>query len=514
MRPTRTIFYTFILYLWLCLSVSVAYAARIVAPHTVTLFPQSAQLAVTQHLAPSEALTFYLPEQAAPDTFSLTVPGYTVADIRWERITGTIGASEEELKQKFELALQAARQAAARKASLETRIALWQTTRSSMNSTAELELLDAAMQQRLTDLYVELAQAEEASSMLEKKLKKWKKKLKKQLWSVTAYLTSSPIKPITAHYTYLTSNCGWNPVYTLHAMPEKNSVEFRYTASLWQNMGFPWKNVQLAIATLPPNIGLAPPVLPEWNIRKERTYPSPLLKNSSMDIAEIDQAEELAAKAPRTSHQKMPPKRELATTYARWDLGTMSLPSGGELRAAVLNETWAAEFLYTTRPARSPAAFLTANVTLPTARVLPSGMATLIVDNATTGSRRFTLAGKEETLHFGNDPLVSATMNLQKQQASSGGYIFNKKQVLNWAWNIVISNARTKPVRVEVQDAAPRLRVGGELVLQSTPKPHLDEKSYQYLWNIEVPAASEEQIIHRVTATVPTMEPLDAGRLR
>ncbi|MFV0423603.1 mucoidy inhibitor MuiA family protein [Oleidesulfovibrio sp.] len=490
---------------------SAALPPRPAEPSQVILFPQSAQLSVQQTVQASDSFTLFLPQQADQDSLSLKVGGNTVTDINWQRVPvaaapPATAAIEERLKK----AEQALAEVRATEKSIEARIDLWSDPRSALNNVAEVERLNAAMEKRLTALYAERATLEPLIDKRKQEVKEIREELKnatggaEHMWLVTASLAKPVNKAVPVEYTYTASGCGWAPAYTLHARPDKGTVLFTYAATLWQRLGMDWTNTRLAIATMPPRTGLTPPALPDWDIEQRVPRPEPRMKVAMMMADAAPEAAEMAAPTA--------PVREMASTYAIWQLGSVSLAAGKELRIPIVDETWKAEFVYTIRPARSPRAFLTARVTLPEARLLPPGVATMIVDNATAGTRRLEFAGTEETFHFGSDPLVTATMNLQKQQEGTKGFI-GKKQVFDWAWDITIANARSAAVNVEVQDAAPRLRMKDmELELTSSPAPELDKEEHIYVWKLQIPAQSETAINHNVTVTAPADVQIDTGR--
>lgn len=479
-------------------------------PFKVTLFPQSARIEVLQTLPAENSLTLFLPHQADPESLTLNISGNTVTAMEWVLTDGQAGPAAAAVKEQLLQARAALARTQGRKTAIEARIAMWSQPRPAVGGTAELERLDKAMTEHLSAL---LPEAEETDRLLEKQqaaVHELEARLNnatggsEKVWAVTAQLHTPASGQVTAQYAYTATGCGWQPLYTLHAVPGKNVVEFSYAAALRQGLGTDWNNVRLAVATLPPRAGLAPPPLPRWNIGPVQQQTVQLRK--AVMMAADAAPENMLAAAPEAA------ERSLASTYAVWNLGTVSLAAGGSRQVPVLNETWQAAYVYTVRPARSPRAFLTARVTMPETRLLPAGQATMLVDGATAGRQRLEFAGTEETFHFGSDPLVTAQMNLQKRQEGTQGFI-GKKQVFEWAWEITLTNARQHPVNLEVQDAAPQLRLAGmELKLRSSPEAELDEKTQQYVWKLAVPAGSERVISHAVTVTAPEDTPVDAGR--
>ena len=65
---------------------------------------------------------------------------------------------------------------------------------------------------------------------------------------------------------YLANGAGWRAEYDLRASAKDETAELSYFGVVYQATGEDWKDVQLFLSTVDPNINVIPPVLGVWNI--------------------------------------------------------------------------------------------------------------------------------------------------------------------------------------------------------------------------------------------------------
>ena len=130
-------------------------------------------------------------------------------------------------------------------------------------------------------------------------------------------------------------------------------------------------------------------------------------------------------------------------TYARWDLGRVTLPQGQE-RLVLRQEEWKAPLQWVARPDEQGSP-----VWLMVERALdstpwPSAQAEFSVDGLPVGSGRFVPEGNKVRLYFGVDPRVSVTTTTDDKRRGETG-IIGKRQT--WSWNWTAAPPKTSPAR-------------------------------------------------------------------
>ncbi len=67
--------------------------------------------------------------------------------------------------------------------------------------------------------------------------------------------------------SYFTNAAGWQPMYDMRVDSKTNDIKFVYKASITQNTGLTWKNVQLTLKTGSPNFTTEAPLLSSWYLQ-------------------------------------------------------------------------------------------------------------------------------------------------------------------------------------------------------------------------------------------------------
>ena len=199
-------------------------------------------------------------------------------------------------------------------------------------------------------------------------------------------------------YAYTLDNSGWDPVYDLDARPEEGIVRVLLTARLRQNSGMDWRGCDLSIVWQDAR-PLDAPALPVWRV-DEGPVPRPYARAA----AEFKSAPVMLADSAAGAPAAPVPVLDKGT-YARWDLGRVTLPQGQE-HLVLRQEEWKAPLQWVARPdgQGSP-------VWLMVERVLdstpwPSAQAEFSVDGLPVGSGRFVPEGNRVRLYFGWTPGV------------------------------------------------------------------------------------------------------------
>jgi hypothetical protein len=198
------------------------------------------------------------------------------------------------------------------------------------------------------------------------------------------------------------------------------------------------------------------------------------------------------------------------TTYSLWQIGRKNVPAGAKQKVKIEEELWPSEFTYMARPSQSSQVFLRAKVNLPEAKDIPSGSSLYIVDGAILGKRSFALAGKEATIFFGIDPLVTARTQLISKKSGEKTFL-QDKQTYTWDWRTDIQNSRNSPVRVLVEEPNPQPRDERIAVtLKCDPDP-AEKTPSSLTWDMDISAGQKKSLFMTVRIEAPKSMDLDLG---
>ena len=313
---------------------------------------------------------------------------------------------------------------------------------------------------------------------------------------VILLLDGAPAGKVRVRYAYTLDNSGWDPVYDLDARPEEGTVRVLLTARLRQNSGMDWRGCDLSIVWQDAR-PLDAPALPVW-----RVDDGPVPRPYARAAAEFKAAPVvLAARADSAPNAPAAPVPVLDKgTYARWDLGRVTLPQGQE-RLVLRQEEWKAPLQWVARPDEQGSP-----VWLMVERALdstpwPSAQAEFSVDGLPVGSGRFVPEGNEVRLYFGVDPRVSVTTTTDDKRRGETG-IIGKRQTWSWNWTYTVHNARAQAVTVRVERPEPLpVNKSVEVSLDGTRAQKGEDHSL--FWKVEVPAGESRSISHGVNVSAP-----------
>ena len=491
-------------------------------PREVTLFPDSAQIVeITKVKLQPEGkdlrkAVFFLPAQADPDTLVARLQNTSkmkIEDQSWRQIVRQDDVKISELKKQVEKIKNDKRSLQASIHALNIQMQFWQLqTKAKTKTLSDAHNLSAAIGKNTKKSYQDKMNHELELEKLDKQIKELQDELdrmagrKDTAWEVTILISGPQAAEAALTYTYSMSGCGWLPLYRLEASPKDGKVSFTWEAEIWQSSGQDWNQVITNLATLklPPSV--SPSDLPPWIIK-----PRPVFRyRQERKAAKANVMEELDESLGAAPAAAEVPQQVRQSTYSVWQMGRKNLPAGSRQRVKLQEESWPSEFAYLIRPSLSPQAFVRASIRLPESKEVPPGNATFMIDGAMIGKRQFSLAGKETTLFFGFDRLVTARRTLLSKKSGEKG-ILTDRQTFAWDWRIDIMNSREESAPVMIEEANPQSRDERiKLTLKHDPEP--SEKTPSLLiWNIEMAAGQNKAIFSSVRLEAPGDMNLDLG---
>jgi uncharacterized protein (TIGR02231 family) len=483
-------------------------------PVQVVLYPSSAQVTElvspeVSRRSPGQGLALLtIPAQADPQTVQIEIVKGAAAllDTHWERVQVDEMGEIVELRAELDghirhlEGLQAASRAG------ETEVRFWEAQAGSAAAEiGQAERMASAIHARVSDLMLKRAALERQIKETGEQINELRRKIERltgdvlRRWQGVISLGNVQDNKVTLKVSYILHGCGWSPLLRLNALPREKRVDFSFDAEIWQSTGTIWDGVDLSLATLRPRQRIDPPALPLWVVQPR---PSALRKGMAAQEMMLAAPEAMADSAVREEEQ---------TTFSLYRLGKRTLPPGDRLRITVRAEQWPAVFTHLLRPAQAEETFVQAKVTLDRAVQIPAGTASYLLDGALLGRRTLALAGKELTLSFGSDPLVTGREILVDRNSGSGG-IFGRRQTHLWELRVEAVNRRDHAIDLIVEEALPQSRHESiSIELKAAPEFTARELD-RGIWAMTLKANENATRLLTVRITAPEEMLLDLGK--
>lgn len=487
------------------------------APTQVTLFPDSAQIEELSPITPEAgeaglwACTLTLPGQADPASlrFGRLPGGGAISDLSWKTRREENHSAIEPLTRRLD-DLKAERGGVlAELEGVRGRMAFWKAqTLPAEKSVASLRELAGEMGKALRQ---DSAQAQTLETRLEDLNAKiaWVEKeiadaagLGRTVWEVRVLVAGTAPRELS--YAYTLRDCGWTPLYRLEASPARGKVDFSWQAKVWQRSGQDWNAVRLNLATLQPDTQAEPSDLPPWEIGPLRVFRKAMAAAPMMAMSADAVKEEFSPAPPE-------PVQVRHSTYAAWDMGQKSVPAGQTRIFEVEQGVWEATFVHLLRPSLDPKAFIQARAEFTEPKELPPGTAFFFIDGAMVDQRQFSISGREATLFFGADPLLTCSTTLREKKTGEKG-LFKQKQTFLRQWTMTVRNDASHPAQVRIEEPRPLPR-DERIAVEFTARPQpLHEDDPEILaWNSTVAPGKELDILIDLTISAPEDLNIDPG---
>ena len=488
------------------------------APTQVTLFPDSAQVeevsAVTAEAGEAglSACTLILPGQADPASlrFGRLAGSGTIADLSWKTRREENHSAIEPLNRRLE-ELKAQRvEALSELEGVRGRMAFWKAqTLPAEKTVAALRELAGEMDKALRE---DSARAQSLETRLEELNKKiaWVEKeiadatgQGRTVWEVRVLVAGPAPKELT--YVYTLRDCGWAPLYRLEASPSRENIDFSWQAKVWQRSGQDWNGVRLHLATMQPQTQAEPSDLPPWEIGPRQVFRKAMAGAPMMAMRSDAAKEEMFEAAPPE------PVEVRHSTYAAWDMGRKSVPAGDTRIFEIERAAWPASFTHLFRPSLDSKAFIQAKAEFSEPKELPSGTAFFLIDGAMVDQRQFSLSGREATMFFGTDPLLTCDTALTDKKTGEKG-LFAQKQTFVRQWTMTVRNAADHPVQARIEEPRPLPRDERVTIdLTAKPEPLTEDDPELMAWSATIAPGKELVISLDLKISAPEDLSIDPG---
>ena len=338
---------------------------------------------------------------------------------------------------------------------------------------------------------------------------------KKGRWTTVAHVDLDVLKPGRFELTavYLLPQARWSMVYDARVFPDKGDVEVGVYATVAQNTGTDWEDVELVLSTARPAVGGTIPELypryvnvqpPMRDRRKSAARSAPAMAESaSMDGLAVaggafdeDAAEEEIYRA--NMAQATVDTVGLATFTAP---SKSRIPSDNQIhKIFLLSKVWQAATHYEAAPELSPHAYLAAKTENRFDFPMLAGLMNLFIEDDYVGRANLqtTQAGEELVLPFGVDERVRVERRLLNRKRSESG-VFDKSTRIHYRYLIKVTNTySSKAVSVKLHERLPvsqNEKIKVELGEKTTKGYEKDrEKPGVLTWELELPKGKSREI--------------------
>ncbi|MEB3283990.1 MAG: mucoidy inhibitor MuiA family protein [Candidatus Sericytochromatia bacterium] len=311
---------------------------------------------------------------------------------------------------------------------------------------------------------------------------------------------------------YALQDAGWGPAHDARLDPITHSMEWRSYGIVRQATGEHWDQVELALSTANPGLGMTPPSLPEWTIRPYEVShyptfsgaaPAPGARRHSRALKRAPESspemldEQNASGAPIQESRAV--ALEQGTSMLLSVPRRVSIPSDGEPHQIPIGPTsLAAEIEYRAVPKYSSQVYLEMSAVHTGPWPLLPGpvksfvgkdfVGTVSLDSEVPISKRFTLP-------MGIDRAFTLKrVRLAKQTGISG--LLQKKKYSEYRYELTVQNHKTAHQTLRVIEPIPQIGSADITMTVDTgaTKPIQEAPPHQLIWKLGL-APGEKKII-------------------
>lgn len=312
--------------------------------------------------------------------------------------------------------------------------------------------------------------------------------------------------------SYLVSQAGWTPSYDLKAKDLNAPVELSYKASVHQNTGEEWSNVNLTLSSSNPYLQQTKPILSTWFI----SYYDPNYYNGRSQGYYDDYYQDLKKESERSAAAGGVPAMQnklnetpVAMTADQFTTQIQNMvnaefeiklpytiASNNEAHlVSITKETLTANYILALVPKMDKNAFLVANITdWEDLNLLPA-RANIYYDGTYVGQSYLDPMSMEDTLRLamGRDNNITAIRKKQKDKEKEK--LIGESKVKTLAYEINIKNTHGYNVDMVIEDQIPVSNVEDiKVEMIEKGKAGLNETTGILTWKTKLKGGSSEKI--------------------
>lgn len=307
--------------------------------------------------------------------------------------------------------------------------------------------------------------------------------------------------------SFIVQQAGWTPMYDIKVANTSQPVNILYKARIFQNTGFPWKDVKVSVSTANPSINNNRPIMNPRFIDFV-TYavvnaPAGALSNVTMNMAQVQFFNGSTAAAKAEDYEWDSNPFDYDVNISETDINVefeidarQTIPTDGkEHICALQNYNVPATFKYHAVPKLDPAAFLLAKVTDYGKYNLLAGPANIFYSDMFVGQTNLNPAASGDTLliSLGRDERIVIKRN--KVQDKSSKKILGDKQKDTYVYETIIRNNKTTSIEIEILDQVPISKQETiEVEINEKGNAEYNEEYGKLLWNLKIKPSETAKI--------------------
>ncbi len=338
--------------------------------------------------------------------------------------------------------------------------------------------------------YTAIHEQEILARSLDRKISKTQRQLnqvrsgRKAFQQVKIRLHSEQATTANFELSYQIYGPSWQPTYDLYLDTQTQKITLRQQATVQQNTGEDWQDINLTLSTTSARSNTRPPELSPWfidfELAREVSRMAVSRKANRLDQAKFNstaifEASDMVAASPQIA------KVHDTGFSAEYQLaGKISLASNNQAHSFTITEHLLdAALEIRAVPKYQATAYLFATTEYSGKAPLPAGPLNIFRDNAYVGSSHLnaTQSGDEIQLGLGEDPRVKISYEVLGNMRANKG-LFNDKRRIEKHVAMTIENLHKRAMPILVEDQLPVAqdeRINVEVLEQSTPTNHHKE---------------------------------------
>lgn len=320
--------------------------------------------------------------------------------------------------------------------------------------------------------------------------------------------TASPTK-LTLQLTYVVPQAGWSPMYDVRARSDLSGVDITYLATVRQETGEDWRDVNLTLSTAQPGLGARMPELGRWILDFE--VPMPVLgahRQGAMRQIDVEglKAKDFEMRGVDIAAGFPPMKIETGLTAMSFRVPRAAdVPADGQPhRQTIMQLTLPASFVYEATPKLTPLAFLKAATTNTSKATLLAGPVNVFVgpDFVGTGSLHNVAPTESFDLYLGPDEAVRIQREELRDKTGRAG-IFRNRHRRVFAYKITVENFKECPIQLMVYDQIPVSAHDDIKVTPGENLPAFDKDTGKLTWTLDLKPREKRELTFDFTVEWP-----------
>ena len=264
--------------------------------------------------------------------------------------------------------------------------------------------------------------------------------------------------------SYMVNDAGWTSTYDIRAESSDKPLKLIQKASIYQNSGEDWKDVNITLSTITPNSNNVKPYLPVQYL-SYYYYQNVYKADKSKQFADDERASMSVATSGGAMNKEYAPAQTSADFMQTVETMTnieykipleYSIPSDGETHmVAIQNINLKTEYSYYLTPKIDKQAFLIAKITDFEEYNLLPGEASIFFNGSYVGATSLNTSELSDTIELALGRDRSIIVERKKQKEESKNVLMGTNQIKTIAYEINIKNNKASTINIFVTDQIP-----------------------------------------------------------